>query len=198
MRAMHPILDRPSFDLTNPAARDLHARLAEAYPDWPSIEGAVRPHLALGGLDRQGAPLVLWTRVLDALCRAARLRAFLEAQLADPQAAGLHVTIGVVLSAGSTGAGPKHAPDIPRGTQALGKLLGQMFSGQELKRLIRYNYPDLSDEINWDSALKTIVFDVVEGLGRNNSLDARLFQLLLQERPGRSKEIHEVAADFGG
>lgn len=84
-------------------AQRLRRGLIDAYPDWAMIEGVVRPHLALADVDRAGAPSVVWTRVLDALCLARQLRAFVEALRADQNCAALHGPIDAVLNYGATG-----------------------------------------------------------------------------------------------
>lgn len=81
-------------------------------------------------------------------------------------------------------------------SKKLADTLMAMFSGEELRRLMRYTFgPEVTSALPAaDTSLATLANAVVEVLEKHNLVDAELFDVLRRERPRRRAEIDALAA----
>ena len=81
------------------------------------------------------------------------------------------------------------------GTEKLVKLLISLFVDKEdLKRLVKYNYPEISSDLpEGYVSLSEFAFAVVQKLQAHGLLNTRFFDVLAKERPRRAAEIREVS-----
>lgn len=103
------------------------------------------------------------------------------------------------VSRSDQGVAPKVHPEVFSGpsrdvSKALHNFLLSAFSVDELRRLIRWNYPDLSGELpEGPVAPAAFTAAVVELLHRRGEIGPRLYGLLRNERPRRAAEIEALS-----
>jgi len=70
------------------------------------------------------------------------------------------------------------------------------FSATELRRLVRYNVPDIHDHIAWGTSLAQVTEGVLDAAIRQGTLDV-LVRAMEQERPRRASELHTIKEALG-
>lgn len=76
----------------------------------------------------------------------------------------------------------------------LGDLLVDLFTVDELHRLVSAHYPRLADELNTKASLRDYVETLVGLLHRHGEIDSTLFDALTDERPHHAARIAKLAA----
>jgi len=82
---------------------------------------------------------------------------------------------------------------------ALSDLFVSMFSVGEMRRFVRYEYPELYNDIAFQGSPASVAFEVVATLDREGALaGSDLFDALVRERPRRKAEIRAVQGAVAG
>ncbi|WP_428265652.1 hypothetical protein [Haliangium sp.] len=130
-------------------------------------------------------------------CRtaAAFARAFLKTRPCEPRAsASTAAAASVSATAVSASPSADSRPD-PQAAKQLEALLASMYTAGDLRKLVYYHFePAAYDELPGDKASKSeLAFAIVRAAVTRNCIDAKLFQVLLDDRLGRKDEIAAVA-----
>ncbi len=162
--------------------------------------GLIAELSTLNDLAAQGndEPLQVWLRTAAMLAGPyAKPAEVLREALNLAQRAGPPPSAGTDLPVARRPQAEMEPLDPAHAMRELYALLIDLFSADELRRLVTQNYPELGSSVAWGGSLRTVSFEVLEALRRHGLLDGGFFETLAAERSGRRHEIMRVRAAVG-